>query len=258
MIGIMLSDERKTYILECLAREGRVLSQALCDALKVSEDTIRRDLRELAAEGRLKRVHGGALPFTRPMGLSSAERVSVRVDEKQALIAAMLGRLRQGQVILLDGGSTHVLLAQRLPTNLSLTVITHCPAIADALTQHAGVAVIVVGGRLLHRAGVVVGASVVDAFRGIRADLCILGACGVDAQFGVSCEEFEEVAVKRAMLASSTDAYVLATSDKFGETLPYSVVPVVEVGHILTTSAAPVDVVEACRAAGGQLECVAV
>ena len=124
----MLREERHYYILEHLRSEGRVQTLDLSRTLQVSEDTLRRDLRDLAAAGKLQRVHGGALPRSPAVG-SVAERETQSAQPKQALATAAARLLQDGQVILLDGGSTNLQVARSLPRTLKATIVTSSPAI---------------------------------------------------------------------------------------------------------------------------------
>lgn len=130
----MLTAERQQYILEILRREGKVLASQLSVDLNVSEDTIRRDLRELAEVGLLQRVHGGAL-LRSPAAASYAARQKHAPLEKEEIAKAAVQLVRPGQVIILDGGTTTQLVANYLPIDLQATVITNSPPIAVALTE---------------------------------------------------------------------------------------------------------------------------
>src|SRR5438876_2432914 len=125
----MLTAERRRSIMQTLQREGKVHATELSKALQVSEDTIRRDLRELAAAGVLQRVHGGALPRS-PATASFTERQQQAPETKAAIAQAAVRLIRQDQVIIFDGGTTLLQVAQRLPPDLRATVITHSPPIA--------------------------------------------------------------------------------------------------------------------------------
>jgi DeoR/GlpR family transcriptional regulator of sugar metabolism len=233
MFTNVLTDERKSRILERLRSEGRVLSNVLADEFRVSEDTVRRDLRELAGEGLLKRVHGGALPLSRAAAFSMAEREREPSAEKRTLAAAAARMVESGQTILVDGGSTNLLLARALPRDLSATVVTSSPAVALALAEHAGVEVILPGGRLVRRAGTIAGPDAVDAIRAVKADLCFLGVCSLDPEVGITCGEREETFVKRAMISAAGEVIALATADKLDAVAAHVVAPVAELTRLV-------------------------
>src|SRR5262245_41143961 len=169
--GSMLTAERRQYILETLQRDGKVLATQLSASLRVSEDTIRRDLRELADAGLLQRVHGGALPRS-PASASFTARQHQAPVAKQAIARPAAQLVRDGQVILLDGGTTTLQVAQQLAPELRATVITNSPPIAVALADRPYIEVIVVGGRLYKHSLVTLGAATIEALRAVRADIC--------------------------------------------------------------------------------------
>jgi DeoR/GlpR family transcriptional regulator of sugar metabolism len=229
----VLTDERRSLILDRLRTQGRVLAADLTAELDVSADTIRRDLRELDDAGLLRRVHGGALPRHGDASpFASRER---RAPEAKASIARRAARtVREGQVVVLDGGTTTLELARALPDDLGASVITTSPPIAVALAAHPGLEVTVVGGTLRPNALVTVGAAAVDALRAIRADVVFLGVCGLHPEIGVTTEDLEERHVKAAMIEGAAEVVALADHDKLGTAMPIVVAPIAAVTHLVT------------------------
>src|SRR6218665_3991767 len=113
----MLTRQRKDHLLTVLARDGRIVAKDLSATLDLSEDTIRRDLRELASEGLLQRVHGGALPASQAVGDLKA-RKKVSPEDKAAIARAAAGMIKHNQTVFLDGGTTALALARALPPEL--------------------------------------------------------------------------------------------------------------------------------------------
>src|SRR6266487_3384876 len=143
----VLTEERRQLILERLSREGKVVAAELSASLAVSPDTVRRDLQELAEAGLLRRVHGGALPpavGARPYAVRSGQAPAA----KAAIARATARLLRDGQVVILDSGTTTLEVARHLPPELRATVVTNSPPIAVELAEHPSVDVTVLGGRL--------------------------------------------------------------------------------------------------------------
>ena len=132
----MLTEERKAMISERLRRDGRIVAKALAQELGLSEDTIRRDLREMASDGLLARVHGGALPLA-PALPDLKARMQRATAEKQRLGQCAAALIKAGQTIFIDGGSTHVELVRTLPRSLAVTIVTHSPTIAAELGEAA-------------------------------------------------------------------------------------------------------------------------
>jgi DeoR/GlpR family transcriptional regulator of sugar metabolism len=245
----LLSAERRQAILSVLARDGKVVAARLVAELGVSEDTIRRDLRELAAHGLVQRVHGGALAPA-PQPGTFAHRAETCTEEKAALAAAAVGVLGDARVVLIDGSTTNLELSRRLPAEPARTILTNSPPIAAQLASHPTAQVVQIGGTLDKQASVTVGAHAVDFIRTIRADACVLGVCALHPEAGLSTNDLEEAHVKRAMVESSADVIALATSDKLRAGSPYLVAPVAELTHVVAEAAAPDELLDPYRALG--------
>lgn len=227
----MLTDERHNMIRSLLAADGRVLAHELAARFGVSEDTVRRDLRELARAGALRRVHGGALPPA-PSVPPLAERVERDGAVKRRLAAVAAALVHPGQTLFLDAGSTNLAIAASLP-DVALTVVTNAPAIATLLGQHGKASVIVLGGRYNPVAGSVTGATTVAEVERIYADLYFVGGCAVEAGFGVSAIDAGEAEVKRAMARQSRAVVLAATRDKLGTAAPFRVVAPGSLTHLV-------------------------
>ena len=248
----MLTSQRKKLLLDRLAAEGQLVARLLAQELGTSEDTIRRDLRELAAEGRLQRVHGGALPASAAMGdLDAREQVSVA--DKLALGRWGASLVQPGQVVILDGGTTALQVARHLAPGLRATVVTHSPTVAVALAAHPGIEIRMLGGRLFRHSMVNVGADVIAAAGRLRADLFFLGVTGVHPEAGLSTGDAEEAAVKRALHERSAETVVLASPEKLMAASPFAVAALSEVSTLALVRATPARVTRALRAAGVQV-----
>ena len=245
----MLTEERRQVILERLRGEGKVVAAELSTSLAVSPDTVRRDLRELAEAGLLRRVHGGALPAV--VGDRSFAARLEQAPEAKAAIARATNRLfRHGQVILLDAGTTTLEVARHMPPDLDATVITNSPPIAVALADHPKVEVTVVGGMLVKGAHALVGAAAVETLRSVRADVLVLGVCSLHPEIGITVLELEESYVKRAMIANAAEVVAVSAADKLGSAGPYVVAPLDELTYLVTEDAASAESLDAFRAAG--------
>jgi DeoR/GlpR family transcriptional regulator of sugar metabolism len=238
----MLTDQRKRHILDLLKRDGQVIAKDLSAGLGVSEDTIRRDLRELAASALLLRVHGGALPASPAVADLTGRRL-IATDAKVAIGRAAASLVRPGQVVILDGGTTSREVARHLAADLRATIVTHSPTIAAELEGHAGVDVLLIGGRLFKHSMVTVGAIAIEAIQRIRADIFFLGVTGVHPTEGLTTGDAEEAAIKRALIARAAETIVLASPEKLGAVSPYLVAPIGEISAVVTHKDAPPDLV---------------
>ncbi|MDX6380772.1 MAG: hypothetical protein QOI57_1796 [Rubrobacteraceae bacterium] len=242
----VLKSERHMLVLDRLEEEGKVLAVDLSASLGVSEDTVRRDLRELAAAGKLQRVHGGALPRP-PIPVSYTGRLEHEPEAKSEIAKVATDLVEDGQVVFLDAGTTTLEVARRLPEGLRATVVTNSPPIALALAEHPGVEVIVVGGRLHKESVVAVGAEAVETIRSFRADLCLLGVCGLHPEEGLTTPVYEEVAVKRVMIACASEVAALVSAEKLDTAFPYVVAPLPSVTYLVTDSSVPAESLDAYR-----------
>jgi DeoR/GlpR family transcriptional regulator of sugar metabolism len=224
----VLTRHRKQHILEVLRQSGQVVAKELSQELGLSEDTIRRDLRELAAEGLLQRVHGGALPASPAVG-DFASRLNVATDEKKIIGRAAARMVHPDQVVILDGGTTAAQIARHFPAELKATVVTHSPTIAVELVEHRNIEVILIGGRLFKHSVVAVGAPAIEDISRIRADTYFMGVTGIHPEIGLTTGDFEEARVKKALSASAAETIVLASPEKLNAVSPYVIAPISEI-----------------------------
>jgi DeoR/GlpR family transcriptional regulator of sugar metabolism len=234
----MLTSQRKRLILTRLAKDGQIVAKELAAELGTSEDTIRRDLRELAQSGKLQRVHGGALPASAAAGnLQTREQVSPL--EKIALGRLGASFIQPGQVVILDGGTTAIQVARHLDPALRATLVTHSPNVAVELAAHPSVEIIVLGGRLFRHSMVNMGAAVIDAAARLRADLYFMGVTGVHPDAGLSTGDAEEAAVKRALHERAAETIVLASTEKLLAASAFVVAPLKAVSMLVVPSSTP-------------------
>lgn len=245
----MLNAERRQFILEKLHREGRVVASEVSITLKVSEDTIRRDLREMAEAGLLQRVHGGALPSS-PASASFSARQEQASLAKVRIGKAAASLIKDGQIVILDGGTTALQVARYLPPELRATIITHSPPTALALAEHPSVEVILLGGQFDKRSLVAVGAATIEALNMVRADLYMLGVCSLHPEVGISTPDLQEAYVKRAMIAQAAEVVALASAEKLGTASHYVVGPLSELTHIITEQGLNEELLEPFRRLG--------
>ncbi|MBB2915399.1 DeoR/GlpR family transcriptional regulator of sugar metabolism [Streptosporangium becharense] len=231
----MLAAQRRDLLLERLRTDGRIIAKDLAAELGISEDSIRRDLRDLAAAGLCQRVYGGALPVS-PAIADYAARRDVQMSGKQRVAAAAAALVEPDSTAILDGGTTALAVAHALPLDLRATVVTHSPTVASALADHRDVEVYLIGGRLFKHSMVTCGAAAMEAVRGLRlhADLFLLGVTGVHPEAGLTTGDADEAAMKRALAHQAADTYVLASSEKIGTASRFTVLPLSEVAGVVT------------------------
>ena len=221
----MYAPERHTEILSRARAAGRVEVTALATDLDVTQETIRRDLDVLERQGRIQRVHGGAIP---PLGRNGREaavddRRATRIGAKAAIARAAMGHLPPAHgSVLLDGGSTTGCLAAAMSAAARegalepVTVVTNSPSAGVELSHARDVEVLLLGGRLRPVTETVVGAQTNALLSSISADVAFLGSNGLSAVLGLTTPDAEEAAAKRLIAARSQRVIALVDSTKFG------------------------------------------
>lgn len=213
----MYAEERQQQILSLANAEGRVEVASLAEALKVTQETIRRDLDRLESQGLLRRVHGGAIPPSRldfEPGLS--QRDATASVEKGRIAQAALGLLPVRGTVLLDAGTTTARLATALPADSELTVVTNSLPIATQLAGRPRITVQLVGGRVRGRTLATVDTWALTALASLTVDVAVLGTNGFSAERGLTTPDLAEAGVKEAMVAAGRTVVALADSSKYG------------------------------------------
>jgi DeoR/GlpR family transcriptional regulator of sugar metabolism len=208
----MLKKELQTFILRQVNLHNKVLSSDLSQEMKVSEDTIRRDLNELAVQDRVIKVHGGALSKSFHLSLQSSHVYSL--DAKKIIAHKAAQMVEDGMFVLTTGGTTIIALAKALPPELSATFITVSLPAAYEYIHHPNIEVIFIGDKISKSAQISVGGEAISKIGQIKADLCFLGINAIDVEHGLTDNDWEVVQVKKAMIESSQKIVSLCISEK--------------------------------------------
>lgn len=213
---------RRDTIANRLAQGQAVVAAVVAAEFQVSEDAIRRDLRALAAEGKCRRVYGGALPVSpghRPLDA----RIGEAPDRKVAIARKAVASIGRGEFLFLDSGSTNLALAALLPGDQGLTVATNAIHIAATLLGRGDITLIVVGGAADPMVGGAIDASAVAAVGQMNIDRCFIGACSVSSADGVACFLLADALFKRMVIHRSRARIAMVTAEKFGERAPHRI-----------------------------------
>jgi DeoR/GlpR family transcriptional regulator of sugar metabolism len=229
----VLGSQRKSEIVERVRRDGSVIAAELALEWNISEDTIRRDLRDLASDGKVHRVHGGAVQLS-PAAANYATRTTVASAEKAAVARTAAAMITPGQTVFLDGGTTTAAICEVLSPSLDITVVTHSPTVAIALVDHPAIRVVLIGGTLYRHSLLTVGALAIEYVNSLNVDLFFMGVSGVHPAHGLTTGDAEEAAMKRSISRHATDTFVLASSEKLGSVLPHNVIDFSEVTAAIT------------------------
>jgi DeoR/GlpR family transcriptional regulator of sugar metabolism len=240
----ILAAERQQQILERLGRDGRVLATALAEAFATSEDTIRRDLRDLAGRGLCRRVYGGALPVS-PASRSAQIRAGEATDRKAALGRALAGLVALDSLLFVDSGSTNLAAVKAFPDDLRLTVATHDPAIAAAVLANPQVTLWLIGGRVSRDVGAALGGRTLADIEALRPELALLGVCALDPVAGLAAFDPEDAEIKRALLRNSTRVAAAILNEKLETSAPFALGPAESLDRVVLEADAPEPIARA-------------
>ncbi|MFS4415715.1 DeoR/GlpR family DNA-binding transcription regulator [Maribacter sp. 2307ULW6-5] len=229
----MLKEERQQAILNEVELHNRILLTDVAESLDVSIDTVRRDVKELDAENKLKKVHGGAisLGFT----TNSARNTNIyALEEKSVIAKKAIGMLRDGAVFFLDGGTTCLEMARLLPDHLNLTCFTISLPVAMALSNKPNVMVIVIGGQITKESQIAIGANAIHTLSEIKVDYGFIGTGYVDAVYGLTEFDWDIVQIKKAVIKASKKTVLLSISEKLNSQHRYKTCDINAINTMIT------------------------
>jgi DeoR family transcriptional regulator of aga operon len=257
----MLDVERRQQVVAFIEQNNGATVAQLSEQFAVSEATVRRDLVQLSKQGFIERGHGGAVPrrLRRVQGLpepSILKRASLQVEEKRSIGRAAAMHVEDGDVVIVNGGTTTDEMVPHLVEYRELTVLTNALNIASLLSPHPNVNVIIMGGVLRHSELSMLGAITQDTLSNLRADKLFMGSPAVHVDYGLSADEMSELQTDRAIMASAQEITVLADHTKFGKVATMRVAPIERVQRLITDTGTPEASITALREQGVEVEVV--
>lgn len=234
----MLPAERRNEILELLRLNKAITVKELCDALEASEATIRRDLSTLESEGKLERTHGGAI-LNSDIYMDNEEnyykKESLYSDQKSAIAVKAFEFIKENDSIVLDSGTTTLELAKLIgKSELKITVITNSTTVLGLLTNNPNLDLIVLGGKVRLSTLATVGSIATENLKRLNANKVFLAINGISLTNGLMTPDIEEADIKKAMISSGLERFVLADHSKFKKMAMCQVAPVSIVDYIIT------------------------
>lgn len=257
----MLDAARRQRIVDLVEQRNGATVAELSEYFGISAATVRRDLLQLSEQGLIERAHGGAVPkragrsyaFPEPPVLA---RASVQVAEKRCIGRAAAKYVKDGEVIIVNGGTTTAEMISHLAERQDLTVITNALNITFLLSHYPNIKVIVLGGALRHSELSMLGALTEDALQNLRADKLFMGTPAIHVDYGLSADDMTEVQSDRNIMAAAREIIVLADHTKFGRIATMRQAPVERIRHLITDSRVPETYVTALRERGVDVEVV--
>lgn len=229
----MQKTERQDYIIHQVNLHNKVLLNDLSDQLQVSNDTIRRDLQELAEIGRVIKVHGGAVSLSFHNGHQPSKEVYA-YNQKRIIAKKAADLIKSGMFVLSGGGTTIVELARTLPQNLNATFISgSLPALLE-YSKHPLINVISIGDKISKSSMISVGPEAISKIKELKVDLCLMGINAINLEVGVSDNDWDIVQVKKAMIEASRKLVCLTISEKINSRQPIPICPMNKVDVLIT------------------------
>lgn len=235
----MLSTQRERTILELLQEDGQARVEALAARLQVTDETIRRALKRLEAQGLVTRVHGGALLKDWGPEANFAQRMVQNPAAKRRIAEVTAGIIPDGASVFLDVGSTTAYVAQALRGRRDLLVVTNSLPVAQALTGINGNRIFMAGGELRSHDGGAFGAEALTFVQQFRCSHAILSAAAIDAPSGFLLQDLREAEFSRAMLARAETRIVAADAAKFQRSAPIAIAPPTRFTDLVTDQPPP-------------------
>jgi DeoR/GlpR family transcriptional regulator of sugar metabolism len=228
----MLKSDRRNFILKQVNIHNRVLLADLTQMVAASEDTIRRDLQELADDGKLIKVHGGALSKSFH---STINATNVYAIEHKKLIAQKAAAfVEDGMFVLTSGGTTIIELAKALPPGLKATFITGSLPAAFEYMHHPSIEVILLGDKVSKNSQITIGSNAIAQIKQIRADICFLGINAIDTENGLTDNDWDVVQLKKAMITAAKKTIALTISEKINTVQQLQVCTLQEIDVLVT------------------------
>lgn len=229
----MLKEERQQTILNEVELHNRILLTDIAESLDVSIDTVRRDVKELDAENKLKRVHGGAIS----LGFTNKNTRNANIyalDDKIKIAKKATTLLKDGAVIFIDGGTTCLELVRSIPDNLHLTCFTISLTVAMELSHKPNITVISIGGQVSKESQISIGANAIHNLSEIKVDYSFIGTGYVDAVYGLTEFDWDIVQIKKAVIKASKKTVLLSISEKLNSQHRYKTCDINAINTMIT------------------------
>ncbi len=223
--------ERKQLIIKQVNIHTRLLFADLVKLIDVSEDTIRRDVNELAEEGQLIRIKGGAMSAAYHIGDDSK---TYSRNNKLVIADKTLSLLKDDMIVLIGGGTTIREFVKRIPNTLRATFLTVNPMTAVELLDKPLIKTIMIGGQISAYSQMTVSGEVFEYLANIKADLCIVGINAIDVHSGLTDSDWETIQVKKAMIKAAAKVAVLTISEKLNSSMQMKIADLTEIDYLVT------------------------
>ncbi|MDT0501237.1 MULTISPECIES: DeoR/GlpR family transcriptional regulator [unclassified Halomonas] len=240
----MNQQQRQDAIIELVRRQGYASIEQLTEHFAVTPQTIRRDLNTLSAEGRIRRVHGGAGLESSTVNTAYSTRKTLNLEAKQRIAALLARHVPDHSSLFINIGTSNEVIAEALLAHQGLEVITNNLNVAAILQHKEDFNVIIAGGQVRSRDGGIIGEATIDFINQFKVDFGIIGISGIDEDGSLLEFDYQEVRVAQAIIRNSRKVFLATDHSKFQRN------PVVRQGNLaqldaLFTDRTPPDAI--CR-----------
>jgi DeoR family glycerol-3-phosphate regulon repressor len=243
----MSQSMRLPEILNIARRDGRVSVEALAQHFDVTLQTIRRDLSELAAQGKLERVHGGAVLHSTITNIGYEDRRGLNDAAKAAIAARCTQDIPNGCSVFLNIGTTTEAVAHALMSHRDIMVLTNNMNVANILVENPACEIIVVGGLLRRSDGGLVGTVTTQAIQQFKFDLAVISCSALDADGDMLDYDIQEVGVSQTILRQARRSFLVADQSKFQRRAPARIGSLAQIDMFYTNAPPPRPLLDACR-----------
>jgi len=241
---------RQAEILRHLRQTGRVQVERLAALLGTTPQTIRRDLNQLAEQGKILRFHGGASLLAGVEYTDFEIRKEIAADQKEAIGREVARHLPNNAAIFLNSGTTVAAVARYLTQHAGLMAVTDSVQMANTLRTYTGLEVIVPGGAVRQSDGAILGDVAVDFIRQFRVDIAVVGAAAISEDGSLLDFDLREASVVRAIINGARNVILAADSSKFGRVAPVKSGHLSQIQQLVTDAECPLALRQLCRTHG--------
>lgn len=247
----MNKDKRQDIILNLVNSKRKVYSNELAMELNVSEDTIRRDLNSLSAEGLINKVHGGAISKTQKY-YSYNHNLIINNDQKESIAKKAVTLIDDGASMIISDGTTNLTMARFLPNDIRATIYTYCLPIAMELANRPNIELFFLGGKINKNSLVTISLDVIQKISRLKVDYAFLGTGSITPE-GITEGSYEVASIKREFVTASDQTISLVTSDKLDRKQSHIVCDIDEISTLITDLDPADKRLDAYRATGVKL-----
>jgi DeoR family glycerol-3-phosphate regulon repressor len=238
----MTQQQRQTLILKKIQQSGFVTIDELVEHFKVTPQTVRRDLNQLAKVQKISRYHGGAGIESSTVNTDYQTRKIMDLKAKEKIAAELVNMIPDGASIFINIGTTTETIARALLKHKGLQIVTNNLNVASILGAKEDFSVVIAGGEVRHRDGGVIGETTEEFIKNFRMDFGIIGISGIDLEGSLLDFDYREVRVAQAIIANSRHVILAADQSKFGRNAMVRLGNISQADHFFTDATPPEEI----------------